>query len=174
MRRRLLPIGLALAAAACGGGREAGPGAGAVPRTVLVVLPAGAPPGERAAGEGAEARVEVAATPAAREHGLMGRDVLPPDTGMLFAFPEDRSLGFWMKNCRSPLAAAFMDREGLILNIQEMAPGDGIPDGDLPRYASRGQARFVLEMEGGWFARKGIRPGDRADLSAALRGVEAR
>jgi hypothetical protein len=142
-----------------------------------VVLPIGAPagiPGDSTDGRAAEARVEVAADPEARERGLMGRDVLPPDTGMLFAYSDDRRLGFWMKNCRNPLAAAFMDREGRILKIEEMAPGAGIPDGDLPRYSSGGGARFVLEMEGGWFARKGIRPGDRADLSAALRGVEAR
>lgn len=179
MIRGFLAIGLALAAAACGGARDPGTGTGsaAVPGIALVVLPAGAPapaPGDPAGGRTAVARVEVAADPASREHGLMGRDILPPDTGMLFAYGGDRSLGFWMKNCRSPLAAAFMDREGRILNIEEMAPGDGLPEEDLPRYFSRGAARYVLEMEGGWFARKGIRPGDRADLSAALRGVEAR
>jgi uncharacterized membrane protein (UPF0127 family) len=126
------------------------------------------------AGRDAAARVEVAATHEARERGLMFRDLLPPDRGMLFVYPEDRPLGFWMKNCSHPLSAAFMDRDGRVLNIEEMAPGDGVPDDLLPRYRSAGDARFVLEMEAGWFKRKGVRPGDRADLAAALLGVEPR
>jgi uncharacterized membrane protein (UPF0127 family) len=104
----------------------------------------------------------------------MFRDFLPPDQGMLFVYPEDRPLGFWMKNCSLPLSAAFLDREGRVLNIEEMGPGSGIPDDDLPRYHSAGDARYVLEMEAGWFARKGVRPGDVAALLEALRGVEPR
>jgi len=126
------------------------------------------------AGRDASARVEVAATQEARERGLMFRDPLPPDQGMLFVYPDDRPLGFWMKNCRIPLSAAFMDRDGRVLNIEEMAPGDGVKDDALPRYHSLGDARFVLEMEAGWFARKGVRPGDRADLGPALEGVTPR
>ena len=151
---------LALAAASCACAPPAAPPAG-LPR---VSFPS----------RGAEAEVEVADTLEERERGLMFRDFLPPDRGMLFAYPDDRALGFWMKNCRLPLAAAFMDREGRILNIEEMAPGEGVEDEDLRRYHSAGDARYVLEMESGWFARKGIRAGDRADLGPALRGVEPR
>lgn len=163
----LLLAAAAVAACGSGTGTTVPPG----PAAALVVIPAGAPLPE---GARAVARVEVSADPAARERGLMGRDVLPPDSGMLFVYPDDRDLAFWMKNCRSPLAAAFLDREGKVLNVREMAPGAGVPDDDLPRYGSAGPARYVLEMEGGWFARKGIGPGDRVDLSAALRGVAAR
>jgi hypothetical protein len=120
------------------------------------------------------ARVEVASTPEARATGLMGRDALPADTGMLFVYPAERPAHFWMRNCRSPLAAAFLDGTGRVLNVAEMAADDGSPDDALPRYASAGPALYVLEMESGWFARKGIRPGDRADLSEAVRGVTAR
>ncbi len=175
--RRLLPaLALALAAAACGCAREGGE-VPPPPRPVLTVLPVAlgaSDPASVAALPGPVALAEVSATPEAREKGLMGRDTLPRDSGMLFVYPEDRPLGFWMKNCRSPLAAAFIDRGGLILNIEEMAPGTGIPDGSLPRYSSRGDARFVLEMEAGWFSRKGIRSGDRADLTTVLQGVEPR
>ena len=175
-RSALLPalaLSLAAAAAACGGARDAGPGPGPGPGSgaALLVVPLGAP---SPAGGAAVARAEIASTPEARERGLMRRDVLPEDTGMLFVYPEERALSFWMKDCRSPLAAAFLDGEGRILNIEEMAPGAGVPDGDLPRYPAKGPARYVLEMEGGWFARKGIRAGDRADLGPALRGVEPR
>ncbi len=158
MRSALLLLAFASAACACS--PAAAPPSG-LPR---VAFP----------GRDAEAEVEVAATVEERERGLMFRDFLPPDRGMLFAYPTDRELGFWMKNCRIPLSAAFLDRDGRILNIEEMAPGAGIPDDDLRRYRSAGEARYVLEMESGWFARKGVRPGDRADLGPALRGVVPR
>lgn len=151
---------LALAAAACARSPATPPGP-ALPSVAFE-------------GRDAVARVEVAATVEERERGLMFRDFLPPDQGMLFAYPSDREVGFWMKNCRVPLAAAFMDWEGRILNIEEMAPGAGVPEDDLKRHHSAGEARFVLEMESGWFARKGIRAGDRASLGEALRGVSPR
>lgn len=181
MRGAALLLSLSLAAAFPGCAREAAPSLVPAPApapvppgppaVALVVLPACA---MEALGSAAVARAEVAATREQRERGLMGRDRLPEDTGMLFAYPEDRLLGFWMKNCGLPLAAAFLDRDGRILNIEEMAPGAGVPEADLPRHASKGEARYVLEMEGGWFARKGIRAGDRVDLAPALRGVEPR
>jgi uncharacterized membrane protein (UPF0127 family) len=120
------------------------------------------------------ARAEVASTPDARERGLMFRSLLAEDSGMLFAYPADRPLSFWMKNCRIPLSVAFLDASGRVLEVLEMAPGEGLPEASLPRYESPGPARYALEMEAGWFARKGVRPGDRADLSAVLRGVEPR
>jgi hypothetical protein len=169
---------VAALACGCGGAREDAPspappvpGPAAEPAADLRVLPLGAP---REPGEGVAARVEIAATPATRERGLTGREGLPRDTGMLFVYPDDRAIAFWMKGCPDALDAAFLDREGRILNIHSMAPGSGVPDEDLPRYASAGPARYVLEMETGWFARRGIRAGHRADLREALRGVEAR
>lgn len=183
MRRKALVIALALAGALAGctpgngngngdgNGNGGGGGNGAAPGIALVVVPLDGP---SPAGEVAVARVEIAATPLARERGLMGREFLPEDTGMLFVYPEDRTLGFWMKGCPAPLSAAYLDAEGRVLNIEEMLPGTGVPDADLPRYPSKGLARYVLEMDRGWFGRKGIKPGDRADLGAALRGVEAR
>ncbi len=161
---------LAAALAACCS-RAPGVGPAAPPRPALRVLP------ERGTGpaDGVPAvRVEIAADPESRSRGLMGRDLLHPDAGMLFVYPEDRELHYWMRGCRIPLAAAFLDAGGRILNVAEMPPGAGIPDGDLRYYDSRGRARFVLEMEGGWFARKGIGPGDLVDLAPALRGVVPR
>jgi len=144
------------------------------PSPVAPPIPGGDLPAVTFPGRDATARVEIASTPEDRERGLMYRDLLLPDRGMLFVYPEDRALGFWMRHCPSPLAAAFMDREGRILNIEEMEPDPGTGDDDLPRYRSAGDARYVLEMEAGWFARRGIRAGDRADLRAALDGVAPR
>lgn len=164
---------LAAALAACCGKAPppAPPGPGGGPALRLVPLRAAAPGG----GSGPfVARVEVAADPASRERGLMGRDVLLPDSGMLFAYPEERDLHYWMKDCPLPLSAAFLDREGRILNIVEMEAGAGVPDRDLPYYDSRGKAKYVLEMDRRWFAEKGLRPGDLVDVAPALEGVVPR
>jgi len=169
VRRRLsaLLLGSALlAGAGCGGGPGAAPPP-VVGEAALRLLPLGS---AVPATGGPVAWVEVAADPDAWARGLMDRTVLPEDTGMLFAYPTDAPRSFWMKNCALPLSAAFLDASGTILNIREMAPGAGVPDDRLPFYDSLGPARYVLEMEAGWFAARGIRPGDRVDLAAALQG----
>ena len=173
MRAALLAVLLAAARPGCGGGTGNGGRGAEAPAggAALVLLPAGAP----SSGRGLpEARVEIAADPEARARGLMGRSFLRPDEGMLFVYPADGERHFWMKDCAFPLAAAFLDGTGRILNIEEMAPGAGRPEEELRTWDSAGPARYVLEMEGGWFLRRGVGAGDRVDLEAALRGVVAR
>ena len=104
--------------------------------------------------------VEVAATPAARARGLSGRDRLRPDRGMLFVWPHPGPRRFWMKDTRMPLAVAFLDSSGRILNIHRMAPPSPAREG-FRYYPSQGAARFALEVNRGWFAEHGIGPGDR-------------
>jgi hypothetical protein len=103
----------------------------------------------------AKLQAEVAATAAQREIGLMHRFSLAPDHGMVFVFPGSEPLGFWMRNTYIPLSIAFMDANGVILNIEEMAPQDD------STHWSRGPAQYALEMRKGWFAERGIRVGDR-------------
>ena len=67
---------------------------------------------------------EVAQTPDQRALGLMYRFSLPADHGMLFVFPEPQPLGFWMRNTYIPLSIAFIDAEGRIVNVEDMAPHD--------------------------------------------------
>ena len=98
---------------------------------------------------------EVAATPDQRTIGLMYRFSLPADHGMLFVFPEPQPLSFWMRNTYIPLSIAYIDAEGRILNVVEMAPRS---DATHP---SRGEALYALEMRKGWFADKGVGPGTR-------------
>lgn len=105
---------------------------------------------------------EVAATPDQRTIGLMYRFSLPADHGMLFVFPQPQPLSFWMRNTYIPLSIAYIDAEGRILNVVEMPPRS---DATHP---SRGEALYALEMRKGWFAERGIRPGDRVE------GIEAR
>ena len=98
---------------------------------------------------------EVAATPDQRTIGLMYRFSLPADHGLLFVFPEPQPLSFWMRNTYIPLSIAYIDVEGRILNVVEMAPRS---DATHP---SRGEALYALEMRKGWFADKGVGPGTR-------------
>src|SRR5271169_4457186 len=65
---------------------------------------------------------EIADTPEARAHGLMKRDHLYADCGMLFVFPVAKPYGFWMKDTPLPLSIAFVARDGRIINIAEMQP----------------------------------------------------
>ncbi|MCS6840647.1 MAG: DUF192 domain-containing protein [Roseiflexus sp.] len=98
---------------------------------------------------------EVVATPEKRSIGLMFRDALPENRGMLFVFPGPYSGAFWMRNTRIPLSIAFISQERRILNIEDMQPFD-----EVTQHAPRGVARYALEVNQGWFAARGIRPGD--------------
>ena len=98
--------------------------------------------------------VEVAATPQSRETGLMNRFSLQQDHGMLFVFEVPQPLAFWMKNTYIPLSIAFVDRNGRILNIEDMRPQDE------STHWSNGLALYAIEMRQGWFASKGIAAGD--------------
>lgn len=100
---------------------------------------------------------EVASTPEQRATGLMNRFSLRPDHGMLFVFERPEPQAFWMKNTYIPLSIAFIDASGRILNIEDMAPQTE------NSHWSRGAAQYALEMRKGWFAERGVRPGDRVE-----------
>lgn len=116
-----------------------------LPRTILTV-------GGRAV------EVQVAATPETRQTGLMFRTGLPEDEGMLFVHDAARVRCMWMQNTLVPLTAAFLDDDGRILGLADMAPLT------TNGHCSPGPARYVLEMNRGWFARHGVGPGLRIDL----------
>lgn len=99
-------------------------------------------------------QVELASTPEQRSRGLMFREDLPEDGGMLFIFPSDRVVSFWMKNTPLPLSIAFIDAEKRIVNIDDMQPYDETS------HPSAGPIRYALEVHQGWFARHGIVAGD--------------
>ncbi|HHO54450.1 MAG TPA: DUF192 domain-containing protein [Deltaproteobacteria bacterium] len=99
-------------------------------------------------------RAEIAATNAHRQLGLMHRDALATDSGMLFVYPDQQIRGFWMKDTRIPLSIAFADRYGKIVRIADMKPFD------TTRISSLAPAMYALEMEQGWFAAHEITKGD--------------
>jgi uncharacterized membrane protein (UPF0127 family) len=96
---------------------------------------------------------EVASQPQSRAQGLMQRREMAQRQGMLFVFPDVAIHCMWMKNTLLPLAVAFLDEAGRILNIEEMQPQT-----ESNHCAAR-PARYALEMNAGWFAQRGIKPG---------------
>jgi uncharacterized membrane protein (UPF0127 family) len=106
---------------------------------------------------GHKVTAEVAATPGERATGLMNRFSLRPDNGMLFIFERPEPLSFWMKNTFIPLSIAFLDTDGRILNIEDMAPQTETT------HWSKGPALYALEMRKGWFVERGVKPGDRVE-----------
>jgi uncharacterized protein len=111
-------------------------------------------------GEEHELLVRIAAEPAERRQGLMGVEHLPDDAGMLFAFPDDRDGGFWMKDTLVPLDIAFAEADGTIVAIEHMVPCDEDP---CPTYEPGATYRVALEVPGGWFEERGVEVGDRLD-----------
>jgi uncharacterized membrane protein (UPF0127 family) len=107
-----------------------------------------------------EVRVEVADDLAEQAKGLMDRTALGENRGMLFVYPEERELSFWMKNTLIPLSIAFIDSERRIIDIQEMKPLDDEP----PNYVSAEPAQYALEVNHGFFEEQGVRVGDRVEL----------
>lgn len=100
---------------------------------------------------------EVAANDAQRTQGLMERRMLPDNRGMLFVFRETALLAFWMKNTYVPLSIAFLDEAGVIINIEHMKPLTTNP------HPSARPARYALEVNQGWFEKRGIKPGMRVE-----------
>jgi hypothetical protein len=108
---------------------------------------------------------EVANTPEAREQGLMYRKHLRGNHGMLFVFPEFGVHALWMKNTSVPLSVAFLDEQGVIINIDDMVPFSE------EQHHAAAPAKFALEMPIGWFSKREIKPGAKVEgLSQAPRG----
>jgi len=100
-------------------------------------------------------RAEVAADFSTRARGLMHRASMPANSGMLFIFDEPAIHCMWMKNTLIPLSVAFLDDAGTVINIADMQPHS-----EQSHCAAR-QARYALEMNRGWFAARGVKPGMR-------------
>jgi uncharacterized protein len=98
---------------------------------------------------------QVAASDEQRMTGLMHRKEMPQHEGMLFVFEAPSQQCFWMKNTLLPLSVAFVDDDGTIVNIDEMKPQT------LDAHCSEKPVRYVLEMNKGWFSKKGIKAGTK-------------
>ena len=98
-------------------------------------------------------RAELALTPEQRQKGLMYRRDLASHQGMLFVFEDATPQCFWMRNTPTPLTIAFVADDGSIVNLADMKPFDE------SSHCSARPVRFVLEMNQGWFAKRGIKAG---------------
>ncbi len=100
-------------------------------------------------------RVEMAATEEEKRTGLMFRRSLGENSGMIFVYENEGRWAMWMKNTYVPLSVAFIDRSGRILNIEDMQPLTE------DTHQAAGPAKYALEMNQGWFAKRGIGKGDQ-------------
>ena len=99
--------------------------------------------------------VQLATTPSQREIGLMFRQEMGTHEGMLFVFERKSVQCFWMKNTLIPLTAAFLEDDGAIVNLADMAPQS------TQSHCSAKPVRYVLEVNQGWFSKRNMGPGDR-------------
>ena len=96
-------------------------------------------------------QAELALTPTEKKRGLMFRQALPQNHGMIFSYAAPQQICMWMKNTVIPLAVAFIDSDGRIINIAHMEPLN------LKAHCSNSPASYALEMNQGWFKRNGIK-----------------
>jgi uncharacterized membrane protein (UPF0127 family) len=102
--------------------------------------------------------LEVADDDRSREIGLMNRDSMPADHGMIFPFAREEPRGFWMKNTRIPLDILYLDSSGRVVSVHTMAPYD------LRTTNSAGPAKYVIELNAGVAAKLGIKAGDKLEV----------
>jgi uncharacterized membrane protein (UPF0127 family) len=119
--------------------------------------------------EGADALlyVNVADEPDERRRGLMGVESLPADEGMAFVFDEPVDSTFWMKDTLIPLSIAFLDEDGLLIDVLDMEPCEADP---CPSYGVGEPYVLAVEANIGWFQEHGVEPGDSAELRVMAYG----
>jgi uncharacterized membrane protein (UPF0127 family) len=116
-------------------------------------------------GRNVDLLVEVADDAQERAKGLMSRESLPDNQGMLFVFEAEAQHGFWMKDTLIPLSIAFIEGEGKIVDVQDMQPRDEtIHKPDEPYL-------YAVEANQGWFARNGIEPRSQVRLARTAPSV---
>ncbi|MCP4868852.1 MAG: DUF192 domain-containing protein [Proteobacteria bacterium] len=108
--------------------------------------------------DGHKVKAEVARTPQEQSRGLMYRRSLGTNAGMIFVYDEPKKLSFWMKNTFVPLSIAFLDADGVIVDIQDMHPQSEVS------HPSKAPALYALEVNQGWFAERGIEVGAKAEF----------
>lgn len=141
---------------------------------LLFILPAAAVSGEElqnqcditiqtAENKEVSLHIELAKTSAERAYGLMNRDKLGENSGMLFVYNREEYLSHWMKNVTIPLSIAFIDQSGIIKDIQKMKPLDASVS-----YLSRFPAKYALEVNQGWFEKNRVKVGDKVLLNGCI------
>jgi hypothetical protein len=164
-RLAILLFTLGPTVAAC---RSGAPLVGATPDGRVAAAPAGPVAIVHAGGRALPFRVELATSESQREKGLMYRNHLDPDAGMLFVFEREAPLTFWMKNTLIPLDMIFINGNRRIVGVVENA----IPETETPRRVE-GLSRYVLEIAGGMSRRLGISADGEVEFQGVPRDVLA-
>jgi uncharacterized protein len=175
--RRAVLIAFVLLLAACGGDEASSPPTTTVSGPEATSTEESEPPTtsepeetgpvvriEAAEGGEVVVPVEIADSPEERQVGLMNRESLPEDAGMIFLFDEDETGGFWMKDTLIPLSIAFVDADGTIVSILDMEPCEADP---CEIYEPGVTYRSALEVNQGAFSRWGVQEGDRLTLESS-------
>lgn len=110
--------------------------------------------------------VDVAKTREQQEHGLMFREKMPKDEGMLFIFENEQPLSFWMKNTFIDLSIAYIGKDKKIIDIIDMKATSSLQT-SYPSYPSSKPAKYALEMNQGWFTKNRIKIGDLLRLPSS-------
>ncbi|HZZ42702.1 MAG TPA: DUF192 domain-containing protein [Tepidisphaeraceae bacterium] len=106
--------------------------------------------------------LEIAATHEQREIGLMYRDSMPADHGMIFVFGQDQPMSFWMKHTRIPLDVIFVNGSGKVVSIHQMQPFD------ISGTTAKGNSKYAIELNVGASAAAGVKEGDQLEIPAAI------
>jgi uncharacterized membrane protein (UPF0127 family) len=107
--------------------------------------------------------VEQANDAASQERGLMFRDSMPADHGMIFNFADEQPRTFWMKNCRMPLDILYFDKNYKLVSMQQRVPA--CRSDPCPTYPSEGPSKYVLELNAGMADKLGVKPGDSLSVA---------
>jgi uncharacterized protein len=110
--------------------------------------------------------LEVADREETRQFGLMRRDSMPADHGMLFVFNREAPLGFWMKNTRIPLDIIYLDGKGRVVSVKQMKPHD------LNNTPSDGPAQYAIELNKGQAEAAGVKAGMTLKLPDGLKAKD--
>jgi len=113
--------------------------------------------------------VELAETPAQHQKGLMYRETLEKDKGMLFIFDKEETLSFWMKNTYVDLSIAYINKKMKIVDIQEMKATSPLEVSEPVTYPSKKPAMYALEMPKGWFKASNIKVGQTLKLNKKVK-----
>lgn len=113
--------------------------------------------------------MQVAAQPDEMQRGLMYRQSMGEDEGMIFVFEKPQRMSFWMRNTEIPLDIGYFDPRGVLKEIYPMYPHD-----ENAVKSRSSTLQFCLEMNQGWYARKGIRPGAQLDMKALIAALKSR
>lgn len=112
---------------------------------------------------------QIALSAAEMRRGLMFREELESDHGMLFAYAQPQAMSFWMRNTPLPLDVGFFDGQGVLREVHSLYPFD-----ETPVRSGGDQLQFALEMNQGWFAQNKIKPGARLQMDLLIKALTAR